>query len=90
MGFCNHDDCRERARWHPVIKVWPEVRQLNTPPARAVLSLQLCDTHMDQLKLNELLDGEGWARIANGFSFRNKMEPSRSSAKLDRKRIIDA
>lgn len=90
MGFCNHDDCRERARWHPVIKVWPEVRDLKTTPTRAVLSLALCDAHMDQLELNELLDEDGWARITNGFSFRNKMKPSRSSAQIDRKRIIAA
>lgn len=88
MKICDMKNCHTKAEFHPVLKLWAEGFAPGThPPAKAQLSLCLCRAHMAELTLEELLTDDGWNRIANGFRFRNKRDPSRASAQLTRTRI---
>lgn len=87
LSECDLKKCTNRGVFNPVINVRGIDAPIGSPYAKCVLSLKICKTHMDELKVEDLLTDEGWEQIRNGFAFRNRAFPDRQSAILSRKRI---
>lgn len=85
MSKCNRKGCEHEARWMPVLELRPKMH--NGKPARAVISIGLCEACKVLTTLDDLVTKEGWAQIVRVFDAQRKARPHREATVLIFKEI---
>lgn len=85
---CNRKGCDQEAKWYPEVKLWAKgYSKKSHPPAVATITIGVCDTHMDEMKVEHVLTGDEFGRIEKMFSQAGMAKPSLKTAELGRVRI---
>lgn len=85
---CNRKDCKKLAVWHPKIIAWAKGYSKEThSPADMTISMGLCDAHMDEMTIEELLSPQGLAAINQMLDQAGRVHIDASTAKIDRVKI---
>lgn len=84
---CSHDDCREPARWQPLLELRSGPRAV--PRRLTFLRLGYCDEHRQTLGLGPLLSDEGFAKIARDLREAGREKISRDATTLAWRRLAN-
>lgn len=83
MAGCSLKGCPNRAHYQVAMSIAPQGLIGLVQPSRFALNLGVCRDHGVQLLPSDVLQGDIWKRVRDGFTRQHNLEPDIHSAKLE-------
>lgn len=82
MIKCDRQDCQNEGAYHPVLLLYAPRKYNINDPIKSILSINVCEEHVKEDKLENFLSNEGWIQLCEAIASIGKVLPERSRTQL--------